>query len=83
MILYCLTNFLYEFDNGKSTLNNSSHKFAADEQALCLTWKQASWDFFCGLIFWGDLENVYSLINCLLSYGEISVDEVSMVIQIV
>ena len=46
MILYCLTNFLYEFDNGKSTLNNSALKFAAEEQALYLTWKQASRDFF-------------------------------------
>ena len=34
MILYCLTDFLYEFDNGKPTLNNSAFKFADDEQAL-------------------------------------------------
>ena len=46
MILYCLTNFLYEFDHGKSTLNNSALKFAAEEEALYLTWKQASRDFF-------------------------------------
>ena len=58
MILYCLTSFLYEFDNGKSTLNNSALKFAADEQALYLTWKQASRDFFCRPIIAGDLEKV-------------------------
>ena len=56
MILYCLTNFLYEFDNGKSTLNNSALKFAPDEQALYLTWKQASRDFFLRPIIAGDLE---------------------------
>ena len=58
MILYCFTNFLYEFDNGKSTLNNSALKFAAEEQALYLTWKQASRDFFCRPIIGGDLEKV-------------------------
>ena len=36
MNLHCLTNFLYEFDNGKSTLNNSALTFAAEEQALNL-----------------------------------------------
>ena len=39
MILYRLINFLYEYDNGKSTLNNSALTFAAEEQALYLTWK--------------------------------------------
>ena len=56
MILYCLIYFLYAFDNGKSTLNNSALKFAADEQALYLTWKQASRDFLCRPIIEGDLE---------------------------
>ena len=59
MILCCLTNFLYEFDNGKSTLNNSAFTFAAEEQALYLPWKQASRDFLYRPIIVGDLEKVY------------------------
>ena len=63
MILDCFTNFPYEFDNGKSTLNNSALTFAAEEQALYLTWKQASRNFFCRPIIAGDLEKVYYVIN--------------------
>ena len=63
MILYCLTNFLYKFDNGKSTLKNSALKFAAEEQALYLIWKQASRHFFCRPIILGDLEKVYCIVN--------------------
>ena len=37
IIIYCLTNFLYEFNNGKSTLNDSALTFAAEEQVLYLT----------------------------------------------
>ena len=60
MILYCLTNFLYEFDNGKSTLNNSALKFAAEEQALVPDMKTSIPRLFCKPIITGDLEKVYS-----------------------
>ena len=54
-LFYIVSVFLYEFSNGKSTLDNSAFKFADDEQALYQTCKQTVPRLFLQAKFRGDL----------------------------